>query len=190
MKKIILVHRWGGNSESDWYQSVKKELETYNFEVIIPEMPNTEMPIIEDWVNYLSKMAKLHKSNIFIGHSIGCQTILRFLEKENIQESRLFFIAPWFNLENLEDEETRAIANPWISYPINFAKVKENIRYLESFFSSNEPYRCVKENLTILKEKLESKVSTLTNQGHFTEEDGKRNFPELVDAIKRNMVEN
>ena len=45
-------------------------------------MPNSENPKIEKWVKYLEENIKsVDEQTYFIGHSIGCQTIMRFLEK-------------------------------------------------------------------------------------------------------------
>src|SRR3989344_3577618 len=84
MKRVFIVHGWDFNPEVNWYPWLKKELEKKGFKVIVPEMPNTSEPKINAWVSYLKKVVgKLDEETYFIGHSIGCQTIMRFLEKEN-----------------------------------------------------------------------------------------------------------
>mgnify|MGYP001611765529 CR=1 FL=1 len=186
IKRVFVVHRWDGTSKSDWYPWLKRELENKGFKVEIPEMPNTSEPKINDWVNYLRKVVgKLDNKTYFIGHSIGCQTIMRFLEKENYngKVGKILFVAGWFKLDNLEGEEVEIIANPWINTPIEFNKIKQKISKLTVFLSTNEPYGFVKENTKIFKEKLNAKIILEKDKGHFTEDDGISELPEILAEI-------
>lgn len=183
MKRVVIIHRWEGAPKSDWYQSVRKELESAGFEVMIPEMPDTEVPVIEKWVNKISETITPDENTFFIGHSIGCQAILRYLETIDVKVGGAVFVAPWFRLDNLESEEVIQIADPWISTPMNFEKIRENLPKLKSFISSDEPYGFIMENTEKLQKELQSIVVLAPNQGHFTEDDGKNEFPDVVKAI-------
>lgn len=175
MKKVILIHRWDGNPKSDWYPWMKRELENRKFKVIVQEMPNTSKPEINSWVSKLSKsVGKLDNNTYFMGHSMGCQTIMRYLEKTKIggKAGGCVFVAGWFNLANLENEDVKNIAKPWIEDKIDLRKVKEHIGKLTVILSSNEPYGFVEENSKTFKEGLNAKVIIEKNKGHFTEYDG------------------
>ena len=107
MKRVFLVHCWGGKPEGGWYSWIKDELERRNIKVIIPKMPNPVAPEINSWVNTLEKsVGKADENTYFIGHSVGCQTILRYLETINQNVGGVLFVAGWFNLVNLESKET------------------------------------------------------------------------------------
>ena len=186
IKRIFIVHRWDGTPKSDWYLWLRKELEKSGFKVEVPEMPNTSEPKINDWVNHLKKIVgKLDSETHFIGHSIGCQAIMRFLEKENYNGKigKMVFVAGWFKLDNLEDEEVETIANPWINTPIDFNKVKRKISKLTVFLSTNEPYGFVEQNAKTFKEKLNAKIIIEKDKGHFTEDDGIGGLPEVIAEI-------
>ncbi len=186
MKKVYIIHKWSGTLKSDWYPWLKKELEAKGFKVIVPAMPNPDKPIIEERVSFLKKLIPFpDEGTIFIGHSIGCQTIMRYLESlpDKTKVGQIVFVAGWFNLDNLEDKESREIAKPWIETPINSKKIKRIAQEITVFLSSNEPYGFVKENSKIFKEKLGAKVIILKNKGHFTKEDGITIIPELLDEI-------
>ena len=121
-KRVIIVHRWDGNSEADWYPWLKTELEKSGHEVIVPNMPDTAVPVIEKWVPKLAQTLGVPDANTyFVGHSIGCQTILRYLETvSNGTVGGALFVAGWFDLENLESPEVAAIAQPWIKNSISY----------------------------------------------------------------------
>lgn len=184
-KRMFIIHGWDFNPKMNWYPWLKKELVKKGFEVFVPEMPNTSEPEIKAWVSHLKNVVgKLDKDTYLIGHSIGCQTIMRFLEKENYdgKVGKIIFVAGWFKLDNLEGEEVK-IADPWLNTPINFNKLKEKINNLTVFLSSNEPYNYLNENKVIFEEKLKAKVVILKNKGHFTEEDGVEELPEVLREI-------
>ena len=186
MKRAFIVHGWDFNPNMNWYSWLKRELENKGFKVVVPEMPNTSEPDIDEWTSYLSKVVgKLDEKTYFIGHSMGCQTIMRFLEKVNFNRKlpKIVFVAGWFKLDNLENEEVKEIAKPWLEKPIDLNKVKKRIGKLTVFLSDNEPYDYLKENELMFKEKLGARVIILKNKGHFTEDDGITNIPEILDEI-------
>ena len=84
MKKIIIVHGWDGRPDCGWFKWIAAELKKKEFKVIMPVMPDKETPVISKWIKHLDKVAgKIDEDTYFIGHSIGCQTIIRYLVKKN-----------------------------------------------------------------------------------------------------------
>lgn len=173
------------DADGDWRPWLKAELEKLGFEVHTPQMPDIDTPVINTWVNKLSQIVGASNQDTYlIGHSIGCQTILRYLENADSPIGGAIFVAGWFNLENLEDEETVNIAKPWIETPINLEKVKSLLPISTLIISDNDPFGCFEEN----KEKflqLGSKEIIISNGGHLTTEDGYEEFPLLLDEIRR-----
>ena len=186
MKRVFIVHRWDGNPNSDWYPWLKRELENKGFKVEVPKMPNTSEPKINAWVSYLRKaVGKLDNETYFIGHSIGCQAIMRYVEKEKYNDKIgiVIFVAGWFKLDNLENEEVKKIANPWLKTPFNFNAIKQKISKLTVFLSTDDPYNFINENAQIFKNNLSAKIILEKNKGHFTKEDGIIALPEIVKEI-------
>ena len=121
-KRVFIIHGWGGNPEEGWFPWLKEELINHGFEVYIPSMPDTNNPTIKNWVGNLKNIIKSpDKNTYFVGHSIGCQTILRYLENlnDNIKVGKVILVAPWFRLKMYESKEEVRIAKPWIEkyYP-------------------------------------------------------------------------
>ena len=186
-KRVFIIHRWDGKPTSDWYPWLKKELEAKGLEVIVPEMPNAEEPKIEDWVNHLKSIVGIADENTyFVGHSIGCQTIMRYLETldEIVKVGGALFVAGWFCMKNLESEEVTEIAKPWLETPIDLKKVKNSLNYLTVILSKNDPYNCVKENKEKFEKELNAdRVIVLKNEGHFTEDDGITELPSALNSV-------
>ena len=183
MKKVYIIHGWGANSKSDWIPWLKKELEGQKFEVLTPDMPNTDEPNIEKWVEKLNELLLNVDDNcVLIGHSIGCQAIMRFLEgmgEKKINKS--IFVAPWFNLKGLEKEEW-SIAKPWIETRIDFEKVKKSSKEIIALFSNNDPVVPVEDEV-LFREKLGAKTIIFNNKGHFNGDDGIVQIPKILEFL-------
>lgn len=191
-KRVFIVHGWGGSPKSDWYNWLKKELEKKGFLVCVPKMPNTMKPKIKSWVSYLEKqVGKLDKNTFFVGHSIGCQTILRYLEKENKKIGGAIFVAGWFSLTDEtygDDGYTRKISEPWLKTPIDFAKIRKTTKNFVAFFSDNDPFVPL-ENIKIFETKFHSDIIIVKKKGHLSGEDGVTKCPvllrELISMMKK-----
>lgn len=186
MKKVYVVHGWGGSPSSEgWFGWLKKEFLKRNIKIEILKMPNTNSPKIKEWVNFLNNNVKeLDKQTYFIGHSIGCQAIMRYLEQlpENIKVAGCIFVAGWFNLTEkaYETKEDRKIAKPWIEVPIIFEKIKNHTRNFLAIFSKDDPDVPVSD-AELFKKNLNAKIILKENEEHFNET---KEIPEILDFLK------
>ena len=185
MRKVFIVHGWGGSPEEKIHKWLKRELEKKDFEVEVPEMPFPESPIIEKWVSHLQKIIKnINEDSYFMGHSIGCQTILRFLEKlpEKIKVGGVVLLAPWTTLSETAYEnpkEEKKIARPWLTNPIDWQKVKIHTNKFTCIFSDNDFCVPLSEK-EIFRKELNSKIIVEHNKGHFTEESNISKVPSCL----------
>ena len=189
MKKIYLVHCWEGNCDDGWYPWLGTKLKDDNIEVIRFNMPNTEHPTIEEWIKTLDEKVKnLSEETYFIGHSIGCQTIMRYLEKSNAKIGGILFVAPWLELlpYAIEDEDSYKTAKPWLNTPIDFEKIKKITDNIRCIFSSDDYFVSLNQEQEF-KDKLNAKTLIVENKGHISEEDGVFELQEILMEAK-NML--
>ena len=130
VKKVFIVHGWEGYPEEGWFPWLKTELEKEEFSVDILQMPNPSEPKMEEWVPFLSEKSKeVNEDTYFVGHSVGCQTILRYLVdlSEDIKVGGVVLVGAWFSLtpETFEEEGIEEIARPWLDTPIDWDKVRK-----------------------------------------------------------------
>jgi len=182
MKKIILIHGWGGNPKDNWIPWLKEELEKKGLDVLAPIMPDSENPIIEKWLEKLKdEVGEVDKNTYFVGHSIGAQAIMRYLEKIDITIGGVLFTAPWFNLLETaydEPEEEIQIAEPWLNTAIDFEKIKQNCDNIIAIFSDNDP--CVPlSDKDLFKERLNARIEVVNGQGHFDDLE----YPLILDKV-------
>jgi len=185
-KRIIIVHGWEGSPAGDWIGWATEAFRKKGYEVITPKMPDTDNPVIEKWVEHLKSVAgAVDENTYFIGHSIGCQAIMRFLETIDTKIGGTIFVAGWFDLKNLETKEAEEIAKPWIETPIDYAKVKANLVWSVVVLGDNDSWVPYEETKRNFETRLGSEVVTITGAGHITSGDGFGPFPQLIEIFER-----
>lgn len=187
MKRIFIVHGWGGSPQSDWIDWARQAFVEKGFEAVAPAMPDRERPVMDAWVRHLrSAVGEPDAETYFVGHSIGCQTILRYLETIDQKVGGAVFVAGWFGLENLESPEIEEIAEPWLTTPINLEKVGKVLPKSVLLISSNDDYGAFEQNVQKFTE-LGSQVVVLQDAGHITAGDGFTELPQLI-AVSETLL--
>lgn len=188
MNKIYIVHCWGGTKEDGWYPWLDKKISNNDNEVIRFNMPNTTNPVINDWIETLdSKVDKLDENTYFIGHSIGCQTIMRYLETKDVSKiGGILFITPWLDLlpKAIEDEESYSIAYPWVHTSIDFNKIKKITNNINCIFSDDDYFVSLKQEKEF-RNKLGANTIIVSNKGHISQDDGVYELQEILDLSKQ-----
>lgn len=184
-KRVIIIHGWDGNPNLGWMNWLRKALESKDFEVKSPEMPDKSNPKIEPWVKRLSEtIGKPDENTILIGHSIGCQTILRYLERlpKETKIGGALFVAGWFSLQGLETEQEKEIAKTWLETPLDFDKIKQHTNKFIAILSNDDPWVELKTNKEIFESKLNAKVIIEHKKGHINESDNDK-LPSALSSL-------
>ncbi len=184
-KRVFIVHGWDGYPEEGWFPWLKKELENEGFEVFVPQLPDSENPRIHNWVQKLAEVVGTpDKNTYFVGHSLGCQTIARYLETlpKGIKVGGAVFVAGFFKeLAGLEDDpESQVIAGHWLKTPLDLKKVKSHLGKSIAIFSDDDPWVPL-DNQDDFLEKLGSKIIIEHKMGHFI---GSKGVAKLLIALK------
>lgn len=189
-KRAYIIHGWGGDSEEAWFPWLKKELSARGFEVSIPAMPNTDEPDIDAWVGHLTETIGIPDEQTYlVGHSIGCQTILRYLAlRDGTKIGGIVCVAGWFSLMNLESVEEERIAKPWLELPIDFDRVKAAVPKIVAIFSDDDPVIPLESNVKDFKEKLGAEIIVESGKGHFSRSDKVTELPSVLSTLVK-MVE-
>lgn len=184
MKTVCLVHCWDGTIDDGWYPWLINILKSSNIKVIAKNMPNTESPTISEWVEELDNLVtSLDENTYFIGHSIGCQAIMRYLEtKDTTKIGGMLFVAPWLRLlpAALVDGAD-LVAKPWVETPIDFAKVKQFTANTTCIFSDDD-YFVPLDQEKELQNKLNARTIMLSDKGHISSDDGITELPAILTA--------
>ena len=145
-------------------------------------MPNPNNPIASEWIGNLSNSVKTINEDIyFIGHSLGCITLLRFLEMQpdNTKIGGIIlasgFVKEIPKYPNLDQ---------FIKSDLDFKKVTKMTRNRCVLSAPNDihvPYEYSCE----LAKFLDAKLITIENGGHFIGQEGFFRFPEVFEEFCR-----
>lgn len=187
MRRAILVHGWGGHPQEGWLPWLKRELEVRGFEVIVPQLPDTENPRIDTWIPALTEaVRKPDDQTFFVGHSLGVQAIVRYLltMPEGVQVGGAVFVAGFFKcLTNLWGGETEAsIARHWLETPLDLAKVARRLPGSIAIFSDNDKYVPL-DNTGEFRDHLGSEIIIEHNYGHFSGSEGTTQLSVALDSL-------
>ncbi len=187
-KRVFVVHGWGGNPQENWFPWLRKELETKGFEVFIPQLPDPENPRIYNWVPKLSEtVGRPDEQTYFVGHSMGCQTIARYLVLSLSEETKVggaVFVAGFFKrLTGIENEPGGLeVEKHWLKTSLDLQKVKSHLNKSVAIFSDNDPYVPL-DNQDDFRNKLGSKIIIEHQMGHFNASAGITKLPIVLQSI-------
>jgi predicted alpha/beta hydrolase family esterase len=166
MNTCIIVHCWEGYPEYCWYPWLKDKLEKEGWNVIVPEMPETVTPTLQKWLPKLQEIANNPNENLYlVGHSLGCITILRYLEnlKENQKVGGVVMVAGFTDYLGYEELST------FFEEEINYDEINKHCDKFVAIHSDNDPYVSL-EHGDIFKKELGARVVVKNQMGHFSGE--------------------
>ena len=178
-KRVFIIHGWGGSPIKDWMEWLAKQTPK-EVHVFVLAMPNTDEPVIEAWINHLkTQVGDFDENTYFVGHSIGCQTILRYLETQKTSCGGVLLVAPWFHLLEGADD----IAKPWLETPMNFNVIKKNMKKCVCIFSDDDPYVPISD-AALFEKRLDCTIIIEKNKLHYNETEEPTLLPHYFQLFK------
>lgn len=182
-ERIVIVPRWAGGSESDWYPWFRAQLSSTRIDVI--DLPNRNAPVIEQCIATLEAELGTEISTLadtlLVGHSVGCQALMRYLAEQPPSEQpeaapRLVCVAGWWTV----DEPWPSI-RPWIDTPIALPRLRANTSAVTVLLSDDDPFtRDHRANARTWEQRLDADVRVRVGGRHFNNEQE----PAVLDLIR------
>lgn len=122
-KKIVyIVHGYTAHGEAHWFPWLKAKLQNQGYDVISFNMPNSSNPKLKGWIEYLDRsVLKLDENTIFVGHSLGCVTVLNFLQNKKKKIKGVVLVS------GFAEETPIPELQEFVDVPIDYALIKELI---------------------------------------------------------------
>jgi predicted alpha/beta hydrolase family esterase len=170
--RVVLVPRWGGTAEDDWYPWLTQRLVASKLEVAVSSLepvasePEIE-PSLEELRATLGDDPVLLARTVLVGHGVGCQVILRHLAARGSRArvAGAICVAGW-----LTHDEHWDGADEWLETPIDASCVQAAATKLMVLVSDNDPnnadhWRTASE----FRDHLGASVMLIPGAAHFTE---------------------
>lgn len=183
MKRVVIVHCWDGKPDYCWYPYARRELEAKGFEVTVPAFPDTEEPMLEKWLPVLKEVAGTPDEDLYlVGHSVGCITILRYLESLNEGQKIGGAVLVAGFADDLGFDELKN----FFTTPLDLDTLKSKANKFVAIHSDNDPYVPLKHGDTF-KEKLGAELIVKHAMKHFSgpvdNEDSCTELPDVVESV-------
>ena len=184
MKRAVIVHCWGGTPDYAWYPWLKSELEKLGYDVSVLAMPQTDEPKLAGWLPKLTEtIGEPDEELVLIGHSLGCATIMRYLETlpEGKKIGKGIFVAGFTDQLGFKELEN------FFEVPLNFAKIRAGgANGFVAIQSDDDPYVSAQYGQR-LKDELNARLIIKHAAGHMSGSvDGEEScleLPEVIDEL-------
>ena len=164
---ILLIGRWGTRPARDWYPWFRSAADAIGA-IHIPEMPDPDNPTPAAWIEAVRQhMAEIPAATgvLLIGHSVGCQAIVRALAAQKPTRPLLgaIFVAGWWSVG-----QPWPALEPWCASDYDFGSVREILPRSILLVSTNDPFNPdYEENGALWTQRLGSEVRVVPGAGHF-----------------------
>jgi predicted alpha/beta hydrolase family esterase len=143
--RLCIIPRWSGTPQSDWYPWLTRRLAAETpvqyTPVLVQAMPEPQEPRIDTWVPAVRTLlgddpAEIART-VIIGHSVGCQAVVRALATlpAGVSVAATVCVAGWWDVA--EPWET---LKPWIATPFDESRAQAAAGRLIVVLSDNDPY--------------------------------------------------
>lgn len=180
MNQLVLLHGDHASSQDNWLPYVAEEMSDRGWEVISPDIPDSDELDLKRWLKFVSGEVKLTKDTVLVGHSSACPLIMSMLEKSRVRIKKAVLVAGFI-------EDIGFGVDPILQKKYNWKKIKNNCEEFYFVNSDNDPYKCNDKQGRAMRDELGGTQIIITDGMHFgTDEydDVCDEFPLLVKLIE------
>jgi predicted alpha/beta hydrolase family esterase len=181
MTRLCIVPRWSGGPDSDFYPWLRAQpAACARFdEILSPSIARPGEPTIAAWLESLREITAglALDDTYFLGHSVGCQAVLRFLEQssEETRVAGVLCVAGWWTVDRPWDS-----LRPWSDTPMDLGRVRAAGQRFSVLLSDDDPFTADwRENERAWRERLGAEVRCVPGARHFNGAEE----PAVLDAL-------
>ncbi len=184
--KAYIVHGYSATPADHWFPWLASRLQTEGIAADIIPLPNSSRPDFERWQETLAAhIGKPQPGDLFIAHSLGTISLLHYLSR--LRPPRIAGLVlvsgfgtrlpalPSINGYNIDAYVDKAV--------INYAAIRQMSPAIYSVISENDTIVAPVESLKLAR-RLDSKIISVPNGGHFLAQDGFTEMPQAWQAIE------
>lgn len=181
MKNALIIHGTEGNPEENWFPWLKKQLETYGYQVTVPQFPTPQNQDPGHWFATLQPyISSFNEKTLLIGHSCGGAFLLKVLEEIRTKVKVAVFVAASAGVKPIKYYE---VDRPFVEKPFNWEKIRQSADHFFVFHSEDDPLICL-ENGEKIAQELGTELIRLKDAGHFNAKAGYKTFELLLEKLK------
>lgn len=183
IKEVFIIHGYDSSPRKNWFLWLESELKKYgDIKVAILDLPDSQNPNLNLWIQILRQAISPSKQTFLVGHSLGCITILQYLQTLDCVEIGGVVLASGF----AKALPSLPLLDSFTHTPLDYSKLKAMIHkrvVLSAKDDSIVPTTLSKE----LAQNLGADFIQTQEGGHFMDSDGFRTFPLALEKLAKMM---
>lgn len=179
MKKVFLIHGFGGNPNGGWRPYIMFELEKVGIYACSLPMPKPEAPILGEWLDTIKSAVETCSDDeiYLVGHSLGGTAILRYLEKFDVSNIKgLILASAPCNLN--KNDKIAGFLTPDFNWNI-ISNYKNPVVVIHG---DNDPYVPISDAKEV-KNNLNAELIVIKNGKHLNGSAGYSELPEALNVL-------
>ena len=138
MTNAFIFHGIDSGPEDNWFPWLKRELESLDCRVIVPQFPTQENQTLDKWLKVFEEnLGSYTEDAIAIGHSLGGRLALRILESYPVKVRAAYMDAVYIGVPPEVDYEGK---ESFEKQPHNWQLIRNRSQRFCVFHSDNDPY--------------------------------------------------
>lgn len=121
-KHFVIIHGKGRQSNEIWYKTLKEKLESLGHTVNAPDLPESGIPNIKNWVETIKKECTFDENTTVIAHSFGTVAALKAIESLSNSIERLVLVGGFIDPE-FKDKQREHV----FDWKFDFDKIISNV---------------------------------------------------------------
>jgi hypothetical protein len=180
INRIVLSHALEQSPQGLWYPFISAMAKKKNLVSIIPQLPNPQRPTLKSWQEAITPLAnKSPASTVLIGHSLGCVSLLHFLDARKGDEKfpLLILVAP------TAFEVGYEALKEFFESPFQLSSLKNKVRKIVVIITPTDPVLKpdpLQHGLLLVKE-ADAKLVVIKEGNHFWKGDTFRELEEVIE---------
>jgi predicted alpha/beta hydrolase family esterase len=176
MKRVFIIHGWNSNPEAGWKPWLAEQLKEKGFVVYAPTMPDSLNPLKGKWIKTIAENVLTPDENcFFVGHSLGCAAILRYLETIDKKVGGCVLVA------GPSDSMGFPFIKTFFETKFDWSKIKRNCGKFIVVHSNNDKTVPI-AHAYVFKDNLSAEL-IIDHKGHFTGTEGIHKADSIINAV-------
>lgn len=171
MKKVFIIHGFGGIPNAGWIPWLMKELGNQSVYACALPMPNSKNPVVLKWTEEIAHAVENSPDDeiFLVGHSLGATAVLKYLEQyrgaKNI--SRVVLVSGLISPLDPENKESNyRMIDSFVIPQIDFKLIKNKAREFVVLHSVDDP-AVPFSHAEIISQNLSCPLVSVDNRKHF-----------------------
>lgn len=179
-KRLFIIHGYTATPQNHWFNWLKAQAGLLGMEVIVPALPNTTAPQESEWVAELARqVGTVDENTWFVGHSLGCITVLRFLSRQQHVAAGIIMVSGFS-----EPVDRLPELDGFTATPLDNLQVISKIPHRAVIASLDDDIVPADYSLR-LSQQINAPLFGLPNGGHFLDRQGFDTLPLVADLLNQ-----